>query len=122
MTFDLIPWWVKALALALILGGVSWFWYNKGYDAKDLEDKTEQLLTIEQMAKDKEEKAAELRSVSEKLQAALTDVKVEVVYVDRVTRTEIEKPVYSQCIVPESGGVLINSNAETFNNLREPKK
>lgn len=122
MNISLIPPWVKILAVVLLIGGFSWFWYDKGYDARDLEVKTEQLASIEQLAKDKAQKEQELRDTSQKLQEALTDVKVKVVYVDRVTRTEVEKPVYSQCIVPESGGVLINQNAETFNSLREPKK
>ena len=122
MNISLIPPWVKILVVVLLIGGFSWFWYDKGYDARDLEVKTEQLASIEQLAKDKAQKEQELRDTSQKLQEALTDVKVKVVYVDRVTRTEVEKPVYSQCIVPESGGVLINQNAETFNSLREPKK
>jgi hypothetical protein len=116
----IIPFWAKALALALVIGGFSWFWYDKGYDARDLEVKTEQLATIEELTKQKQAKEAELRDVSQKLQDALRDVRVEVVYVDRVTRREIEKPVYSQCVVPESGGILINQNAERFNQLREP--
>lgn len=122
MNISVIPPWVKYLAVALLIAGFSWFWYDKGYDARDLEVKTEQLASIEQLAKDKAEKEKELRDTSQKLQDALADVKVKVVYVDRVTRTEVEKPVYSQCIVPESGGVLINQNADTFNSLREPKK
>lgn len=118
----IIPFWAKALVLVLLIGGLSWFWYDKGYDARDLEVKTEQLATIEELTKQKQAKEAELRETSQKLQDALRDVRVEVVYVDRVTRREIEKPVYSQCIVPESGGILINQNAERFNNLREPQK
>lgn len=122
MNISLIPPWVKYLAVAVLIAGFSWFWYDKGYDARDLEVKTEQLASIEQLAKDKEKVEADLRNTSQKLQDALTDVKVKVVYVDRVTRTEVEKPVYSQCVVPESGGILINQNADTFNSLREPKK
>lgn len=118
----IIPFWAKALVLVLLLGGMSWFWYDKGYDARDLEVKTEQLATIEDLTKQRQAKEAELRDTSQKLQDALTNVKVQVVYVDRVTRTEIEKPIYSQCIVPESGGILINQNAESFNNLRAPLK
>ena len=122
MNISLIPWWVKALIFAAILGSISWFWYARGYNDCDLKVKTHQLASIEQAAHDRQDLEAKLRDTSSKLQDALTDVKVKVVYVDRVTRTEVEKPIYTQCIVPESGGMLINQNAATFNSLRAPKK
>lgn len=115
----IIPFWVKALALTALLAFASYQVYNLGYDARDLEIKTEQLAVIEEAAKREREVRAELREVSGKLQDALRDVRVEVVYVDRVTRKEIEKPIYEACELPDTGRLLLRETAARYNQLRE---
>lgn len=119
MKISLIPWWVKALVLAAILAAASYFWYDKGYDARDLEIKTEQLIEIEELQAQKAAKEGELRDVSAALQESLANVRVEIVYIDKVVTKEIEKPVYSQCIVPESGVSLLRENAQKLNSTRK---
>lgn len=118
MNISLIPWWVKALVVAAVIAAYSFFWYDIGYDQKDLEVKTAQLEFIKESQKREDELREKLATTSENLQAALQEVRVEVVYVDKITRTEIEKPVYQACIVPESGVIIMNRNAQTLNDLR----
>jgi len=118
MNIQLIPIWVKALVLIGLLGVVFYKVYDLGYDARDLEIKTEQLQLLEDSRVREAALRAELAMTSMNLQEALQRVRVEVVYVDRVTRREIEKPIYSECLVPQSGVQLINENANRFNALR----
>lgn len=115
----IIPFWVKALVLVALLAGFGWLAMDYGYDRRDLEVKTEQLLAIEAAATREAEVRTELSGVSQQLQDALRDVKVEVVYVDRITRKEIEKPVYEACELPETGRLLLRETATRLNDIRE---
>lgn len=118
MNIQLIPIWVKLLVVLALAGGLVFTGYNLGYDSRDLEVKTEQLAAIEDAAVREDSLRAQLSIVSMNLQEALQQVRVEVVYVDRVTRQEIQKPIYNQCLVPQSGTQLMVENATRLNNLR----
>lgn len=117
----IIPFWVKILAVAALVAGWSAFCYDLGYDKRDLEVKTDYINKIEDAQKIERALREELAGVSERLQSALADVKTEIVYVDKITTREIEKPVYSQCIIPESGVIIMRDNAQRLNSLRDKK-
>lgn len=117
----IIPIWLKALLVLAVIAGWSAYCYDLGYDKKDLEVKTEYIAKMEEAQKIERELREDLAKTSERLQKALGQVRIETVYVDRITTREIEKPIYSQCIVPESGVVIIRDNAERLNSLRDKK-
>jgi hypothetical protein len=121
MQISLIPLWVKILVVVLVIGSYTGGVYMKGRWDMEAKYNKEKLASIEDAAKRERELRGQLATTSEQLQAALRDVRVEVVYVDRVTRREIEKPIYSQCIVPQSGGQLMHDNAVRLNELRKPQ-
>lgn len=118
MNISIIPLWVKILIPLLIIGAWSYFCYDLGYDKKDLEHKTAILKEKDDQKKREDALRKELSETSEKLQNALSNIKTETVYVDRVVTKEIEKPVYGQCIVPDTGVELMRENADRLNNLR----
>lgn len=121
MNISLIPWWVKALVLAAIIGGIFGAGYKtatKVYQARADAALVQQLETEKKLVA---ETIARNQVVSEKLQTALGNVEVVDHYIIRRVTKEVEKPVYKECIVPSTGVDVINQAAVDFNKLRDPR-
>lgn len=115
----LIPTWIKVAVILAVLAGYSWWWYDLGYDKRDHQALQEQVEATEKAAKDRQDIQDRLNDVSSKLQDALANVRVETKYIDRIITKEIEKPIYTQCVVPDTGKVILNDNADRLNRLRK---
>jgi len=115
----IIPAWVKYLVLAAIVAAYSFFWYNQGYKNRDRQALQEQVKAQQLAEKKRQETQKRLDDVSNRLQKALENVRVETHYIDRVITKEIEKPVYKNCVVPDTGSAVLNDNAERLNRLRK---
>lgn len=115
----IIPPWVKIALVLALLGGYSWWWYNLGWKTRDREALREKVAQMETAEKERKEIQDRLDDVSDRLQTALSNVRVETKYIDRVITKEIEKPIYTQCVLPDTGKVILNDNAERLNSLRK---
>lgn len=116
--FDLIPMWVKGLVLlALIAGSWGHGFYRGGKD-KQADWNKEKLDLIEAHQKAEKELRDKNNKVSEDLQEALKNVRVEYKYVTDTVQVEVEKPVYKNCKIPASGAAVLQNNAQRLNDLR----
>lgn len=115
----IIPPWVKVAIIIAIFGGYSWWWYNLGWKSRDRDALQEKVAQMEAAENDKKEIQDRLDDVSSRLQTALSNVRVETRYVDRVITKEIEKPIYTQCVLPDTGKIILNDNADRLNRLRK---
>lgn len=111
--------WVKVVLTIALLGGYSWWWYNLGWKSRDRDALQEKVAQMEAAEKEKKELQDRLDDVSARLQDALSNVRVETKYIDRVITKEIEKPIYTQCVLPDTGKVILNDNADRLNRLRK---
>lgn len=115
----IFPLWLKIVLLLAVVSGYSWFWYNMGWNARDRDALNEKVEQIEKAEEVRKETQNRYDDVSSRLQDALSNVRVETKYVDRVITKEIEKPIYSACVLPDTGKVILNDNATRLNNLRK---
>lgn len=113
---------ITAIVAVVLVGGLLTKTYYSGYtagkeacelnaakEAKKLEDEYKELLKAEQ---EKNEGLAV--QLSEKKEIVTTITKV----VTRYVTKEIEKPIYRECIVPDSGVRLRNEAATKYNSSR----
>lgn len=118
---------IKYTAIGLFLVGLIGLGFWAGYDYRDLKADREE----------KKELQAALKALSaeiehnNKLQAELTKISVdynvlladklepEVRYVTREVVREIEKPIYSDCVIPASGVQLYNDAVRRLNKARD---
>lgn len=119
ITAALVSPFVKWALVAALIAGYSWFWYNQGHNARDRQALQEQVAAQEAADKKRQEVQDRLDDVSERLQNALNNVRVETRYIDRVITKEIEKPIYRECVVPDTGTTILNDNADRLNRLRK---
>ncbi len=116
--FDVIPLWVKiAVIVALLAGSWGHGFYRGGKDKQADWDAEKVDLLTKHAARVKELTDKNL-AVSGELQDALKNVRIEYVTVRDTVTTEVEKPVYKECKVPETGTQVLQNNARRLNDLR----
>lgn len=97
--------WIELVVLALSLSLSGFIGYRLGTSSfKDFQIRAAKNEAVEQLHD------------SRVAQVVLTKYITQIQYVDRVlspiiqeVRVEVEKPIYSECIIPDSGRVLLNS-------------
>lgn len=113
-----IPPWVKVLGILVVVAGIFLSGVNYGKSTTIAKYADQSYAALKESVKYERELQGKLMDVSEKLQNALTAVRTEIEYRDRVITREIEKPVYKTCIVPESGVSILNESARRYNEMR----
>lgn len=122
----IIPWWLKAVALAVFCaalygGGAYRGWHIKDYaDQKALVAQQQKTIQEENVLK---QQIAALEVTKKKddkeLQDALSNTKVVTQYVTKTVTKEVNSnPVYKQCLLPASGVSVLNDEATKFNQYR----
>lgn len=114
----IIPFWAKILIAIALMGGLYYTGYNEGKNDTIAEQTSSELSTLKESVAYERGLMDELRVTSTKLQDALTNVRTVTEWRTRTVTKEIEKPVYSQCIVPDTGVQILNENVEKLNGLR----
>jgi hypothetical protein len=109
------------LLVVALFGGGAWLGYEYK-SGKVAQEKNEQLLD-EIAAKNREiekrnEVQKELDEVSAEYDEFKRNLKPEVVYVTRKVNVEVEKPVYRECVLPDSGVRLHDETVERLNDQR----
>lgn len=118
IALKLIPIHIK-IAILLALSGIllgSGFYAGKKWTMADWNKEKVQLLQAQ--AKADKKKQIEYDDLSGRLQAALQSVEIVERVVNRNIIREVEKPVYRDCIVPETGTGLINKSTDQLNGTR----
>ncbi|MBT9159058.1 MAG: hypothetical protein DDT26_00307 [Dehalococcoidia bacterium] len=114
---------VLLLIAALFFGG---FYYGQRFADGEHAKARHAELVEKQKALDAEivrrnELQAELNTLSQTFETFKQTIKPEVVYVTRRVIEEIEKPVYTQCVVPPSGVLLHNETVDRLNAARRDR-
>ena len=69
-----------------------------------------------------QEENKRMHDISLDYEKKLQDAKEKVRVIVKTIKTEVDKPVYKECIVPVTGVKVINDTANTLNDVRVEKK
>jgi hypothetical protein len=115
LNVSILPIWAKILIIAALFGiifGSGCYaggkWVRADWDA-------EKVATLQAEAKLAKETQERYDDVSSKLQAALQSTTTTERVIDRGVIREVQKPVYTACIVPETGVILLNDATKKLN-------
>jgi hypothetical protein len=115
----LTPSLIKVIVFAILIGGFFGVSFHMGYKYR-LGIETQNLLEMEENFKaELLHELSKNADLAKKLEEEKRKTKVVTKEVIRYVRKEIEKPVYRECVVPDSGVSKINDAAEQFNNQRK---
>lgn len=99
-----------------VLAVVGSFWAGKSYESNICEvEKTEIVQQFTQLIQEEVDRRYE---VSKEYEERIRQLRENVRTITEVVEVEVEKPVYRECKVPESGVKLLNENIEKLNSTR----
>jgi hypothetical protein len=110
--------YITAASVAIAFMAGSYFGYDYA-DSKCEADKRQALQSAVEQRDQQQDKYNRMAGWYEK---RLANVRKQERVVTKVVEKEIEKPVYSQCIIPDSGVQLLNDSASSFNSSRSSSK
>lgn len=118
---------IKAVAIGLLLLSLLGIGFWAGYDYRDLKADRQENKALESSLKALSREIElnnrlqqDLTKVSIDYNVLLADrVEPEVRYVTREVVREVEKPIYSACIIPSSGVQLYNDAVRRYNETRD---
>lgn len=103
------------LVIAIALGGT----YYKGYKDRGAKETAQQLEAQKEWNRVLTAEIQKNNKLSFDLESARKNVRVVRKEVIKYVTKEIEKPIYTECIVPPSGVSALNAAADKFNRERE---
>lgn len=109
----LAKYWKPLIAVVAV---VLAFWAGKSYESSICEvEKTEIVQQFTQLIQEEVDRRYE---VSKQYEDRIQQLRDNVRTITEVVEVEVEKPVYRECKVPDSGIKLLNENIEKLNSTR----
>lgn len=121
--FSLVSGWKLYLGIAAITAVVLGFIVNKAYNAG--EDKANAQWLEKELKRTKQhdeqirKQQEELSKLNANLETALKNTKTIIREVEKKVNVEVEKPIYINCKMPETGTEIANEVVKKLNNERK---
>lgn len=112
--FTLLKYW-KPIAIGVAIIGV----FFAGVRYKSASCEVEKLELIAQYTQMIQEEVDRRQQISEIYEQQIAELRVQQREIIREVEVEIEKPIYKECKVPNSGIKLLNDTVDKLNNIRK---
>lgn len=114
LLWKLLP---AGIALLFIMGA-----FVAGYRYNDAQHEKEKAELVIKSQKDLQDEIDRKHTLALEYEKKLQDMALKVRTIVKTIEVEIDKPIYKDCVLPQSGVSTINNAAKTYNESRETSK